>query len=155
MEPLQNGPKDQLLSVIQGKKYAVGLNLQTLPAGMKVMQACHDDLLRSWEIDPDTLAKFRSLPVPVGNPGEWATTNDYPGSLLSSGIHGTVAFKIKVGTDGKPLDCMVLESSKVEALDKLSCQLVVQRARFKPAIDSDGQPTIAPYINRIRWYIPQ
>lgn len=155
LEPLKNGLKDQLLSVIQGKKYAVRLNLQNLPAAIIAMQACHDDLLRSWEIDPGSLAKFQALPVPIGNPGEWVSTDDYPGNLLSDGIHGTVAFKIKVGTDGKPVDCVVLESSKIEALDKLSCQLVVQRARFKPAIGSDGQPAVAPYINRIRWQIPE
>lgn len=149
------GPKNQTMLVKTGKIYAVRLKLDDFKDALAAMTTCHNDLLRSWEIDPETLAKFQKLPEPTGNPGAWATTNDYPSNLLSAGISGTVAFKIKVGADGKPVDCMVIESSRVEALDNVSCQLVVQRARFRPAIGGDGRPAAAPYINRIRWQIPE
>lgn len=91
---------------------------------------------------------------PKGNPGSWATTNDYPSRALREERSGTTGFRVTVGADGRVVDCQVTSSSGHADLDQATCQNVTRRARFKPAME-DGQPVQGSYSNRIRWVIPE
>lgn len=93
--------------------------------------------------------------VPKGNPGNWATTNDYPSRALREEREGTTGFRVTVGTDGRVTDCQVTSSSGHADLDQATCDNVRRRARFNPATDGEGQPTSGSYSNRVRWVIPK
>lgn len=97
---------------------------------------------------PDTPAQ------PKGNPGSWATTNDYPSRALREERSGTTGFRVTVGADGRVVDCQVTSSSGHADLDQATCANVTRRARFKPALEG-GQPVQGTYSNRIRWVIPE
>lgn len=92
--------------------------------------------------------------VPKGNPGSWATTNDYPSRALREERAGTTGFKVSVGADGRVTDCQITSSSGHADLDEATCANVRRRARFTPATDGEGQPTSGTYSNRVRWVIP-
>jgi len=92
--------------------------------------------------------------VPRGNPGTWATTNDYPSRALREERAGTTGFKVSVGPDGRVTDCQITSSSGHADLDEATCANVRRRARFTPATDGEGQPTSGTYSNRVRWVIP-
>jgi protein TonB len=94
-------------------------------------------------------------PVPRGNPGSWATSNDYPGRALREEREGTTSFRVTVGPDGKVTGCSVTGSSGSPELDAATCSLVTRRARFAPAKDGEGNPTSGSYSNRVRWVIPK
>lgn len=96
----------------------------------------------------------RPDPKPKGNPGNWATTNDYPSSALQQEREGTTGFRVTVGPDGRVIDCVITESSGSSDLDMNTCTNVRRRARFEPALDSNGKPTTGKYANRVRWQIP-
>ena len=105
-----------------------------------------------------TAAAAKATPVsaqPRGNPGSWATTNDYPSRALREEREGTTGFRVNVGTDGRVTDCQVTSSSGSPDLDEATCTNVSRRARFKPATDANGQPTTGSYSNRVRWVIPK
>jgi len=91
---------------------------------------------------------------PKGNPGTWATTNDYPSRALREERQGTTGFKVTVDTNGRVSDCVITSSSGSDDLDATTCQMVTRRARFKPAMQN-GEPVTGTYSNRIRWVIPQ
>jgi periplasmic protein TonB len=93
--------------------------------------------------------------VPKGNPGSWATTNDYPSRALREEREGTTGFRVSVGPDGKVADCQVTSSSGSPDLDEAACTNIRRRARFTPATDGEGQPTTGSYSNRVRWVIPK
>ncbi len=93
--------------------------------------------------------------VPKGNPGNWATTNDYPSRALREEREGTTGFRVSVGPDGKVTDCQVTSSSGHGDLDEAACSNIRRRARFAPATDGEGQPTSGSYSNRVRWVIPK
>jgi len=93
--------------------------------------------------------------VPKGNPGNWATTNDYPSRALREERAGTTGFRVTVGPDGKVTDCQVTSSSGHADLDEATCSNIRRRARFTPATDGEGQPTTGSYSNRVRWVIPK
>lgn len=94
-------------------------------------------------------------PTPRGNPGSWATTNDYPTRALREEREGTTGFRVTVGPDGRVTDCQVTSSSGSPDLDEAACANVRRRARFNPATDGEGQPTTGSYSNRVRWVIPK
>jgi len=93
--------------------------------------------------------------VPKGNPGSWATTNDYPSRALREEREGTSGFRVTVGPDGRVTDCQITSSSGHADLDAATCDNVRRRARFNPAMDGDGNPTTGSYSNRVRWVIPK
>ncbi len=93
--------------------------------------------------------------VPKGNPGLWATSNDYPARALREEREGTSGFRVTVGPDGRVSDCQVTSSSGSPDLDEAACANIRRRARFNPATDGEGQPTTGSYANRVRWVIPK
>lgn len=93
--------------------------------------------------------------IPAGNPGEWATSNDYPIQALREGREGITGFRIMVGPDGRPAGCDITSSSGSPDLDSVTCELLVERALFKPALDIKGKPTTGSYSSRVRWVIPK
>lgn len=93
--------------------------------------------------------------TPRGNPGNWATSNDYPSRALREEREGTTGFRVTVGPDGRVTDCQITSSSGSPDLDDATCANVRRRARFNPAMDGDGKPTTGSYSSRIRWVIPK
>ena len=66
---------------------------------------------------------------------------------------GTTGFRVTIGSDGRVTGCTVTSSSGHSDLDAETCKLISRRARFKPALDRDGNPTTDSYSNRITWRI--
>ena len=93
--------------------------------------------------------------TPKGNPGNWATTNDYPTRALREEREGTTSFRVTFGPDGRVTSCEITGSSGSDDLDAATCSNVTRRARFNPATDGDGNPTTGSYSNRVRWVIPK
>ena len=92
---------------------------------------------------------------PKGNPGNWATTNDYPSQALREEREGVTRFRVTVGPDGRVQSCSVTGSSGSPDLDATACAKITARARFSPATDGEGQPTTGSYSNAVRWVIPK
>jgi protein TonB len=93
--------------------------------------------------------------APKGNPGHWATANDYPSRALREEREGTTGFRVTVGPDGRVTDRQITSSSGSPDLDQTACEKIRQRARFTPATDGEGNPTSGTYSNRVRWVIPK
>ncbi|MEP6868806.1 MAG: hypothetical protein ABJA20_09835, partial [Novosphingobium sp.] len=43
-----------------------------------------------------------SAPIPVGSPGDWIGTGDYPSAALLFNMTGTTSFRLAVDMTGKP-----------------------------------------------------
>ncbi|MFB0875001.1 MULTISPECIES: energy transducer TonB [unclassified Sphingobium] len=101
---------------------------------------------------PPSVAKPLS---PRGNPGSWATPEDYPPRALREEKQGTTGLRLEVGADGRVTNCSVTSSSGSSELDETACKLVTRRARFNPAEDAGGNKIASSYSTRIRWQIPE
>lgn len=66
---------------------------------------------------------------------------DYPVEAILRNDQGSVQTRVKIGPDGRVRDCSVVQSSGSAALDRATCEILTQRARFTPARDSEGRPT--------------
>jgi protein TonB len=82
------------------------------------------------------------------------SSEDYPTSSLSANEQGTTAVQLTIGTDGRVSGCNITSSSGSSALDNATCNILRRRARFSPAMDSNGQPTSDTYSQRITWKVP-
>ena len=92
---------------------------------------------------------------PRGAPGSWVTTDDYPARALREEREGTTGFRLSIGTDGRATNCDVTSSSGSPDLDAETCKNLLRRARFKPAVGTDGQPMTDSYSSRVVWRIPK
>ncbi|MBC2667242.1 energy transducer TonB [Novosphingobium flavum] len=92
--------------------------------------------------------------MPLGSPGSWITTNDYPAVALRYRQQGTVGFVLTIDPSGKVADCTIAASSGTAILDEATCKLLRDRAIFSPATDKKGRPVSGTYSNRTRWILP-
>ena len=92
---------------------------------------------------------------PRGNPGNWITVNDYRSSWINREMTGTARFQLVVGANGRVENCTITNSSGHAELDRATCALVTQRARFDPAKDETGAKISGSYSNAVRWELPE
>lgn len=81
--------------------------------------------------------------------------SDYPRSAGTAGVGGTVSVRYEVGVDGRVTDCEITRSSGFPDLDHTTCRLIVERFRFKPSRDPDGNPVSATIVQNHTWVIHQ
>jgi periplasmic protein TonB len=93
-------------------------------------------------------------PVPAGDPGGWVTPEDYPKAALKAGEQGVTGFLLAVDSAGRVDTCSVTQSSGSLDLDQATCDLILARARFTPALNAQGQPILGTYRSRVKWLIP-
>lgn len=92
---------------------------------------------------------------PRGNPANWVTVNDYRSNWINREMTGTARFRLKVGANGRVENCTITASSGHAELDRATCALVTQRARFDPAKDETGAKVSGSYSNAVRWELPE
>jgi protein TonB len=84
--------------------------------------------------------------------GEFIFKN-YPPRALANGEQGTVKFRTAVNEKGVAMDCEVIQSSGHFRLDRETCDLIINRARFAPVI-ADGKAREAVHEGLVNWRIP-
>jgi len=135
----------------RGKVYHLELGRMNKP--MIAFRQCTADLVRSWNLDPATMANLRSGPLPLTSPGTWITSQDYPTEPLRKGNQALVNFRLIIDEAGKVASCSIQRATQGPAFEKLTCDKVMKRARFKPAIDATGKPVSSYYLNRAHFVI--
>lgn len=79
---------------------------------------------------------------------------DLPEELLPAGSTGKVEVVYRVNIDGRVSNCRAERSSGIPALDQLTCRLIEQRFRFRPARDRRGRSVPSMIIESHSWIIP-
>jgi protein TonB len=78
---------------------------------------------------------------------------DYPSSSIRNEEAGTSVATFTIGTDGKVTSCNASGASPT--LDAETCKLIIRRFRFKPALDTSGQPIAETKSQRVTWRLPK
>ena len=99
---------------------------------------------------PSPLAR----PLAPIDPQTWVTSDDYPTIALRGDAGGVVRFVLDVGPTGSPTACTVTGSSRNQLLDDVACDVLMARARFRPALDDRGKPRAARYYSRFAFRLP-
>lgn len=165
---------EQTLSFSFRKDLTVSLNVQHAKEALAALQTCHDDLLRSWNVDPSAapVPKFTEPGQTMGNPGTifaqradaleqplrpgaWVSWKDYPTTALQAEKSGTVVVALSVDANGSVGNCRVVVSSNFKPLDDATCQSLTTRARYTPPKSASGDPLPSTAVERVRWVIPE
>ena len=111
-------------------------------------------MLRDWGLDPAVIASLSRGPEPIDTLAGQFSDEDYPAAAVRAGQSGSVLVRLMVDAEGRIGECAIVEGSGAAVLDQRTCQIIVKRARFRPALDSSGAPTRAPAAARIHWLLP-
>jgi TonB family protein len=79
------------------------------------------------------------------------TPATYPDDAMRESASGFVRFTLLIDETGKVRDCSAFQSSGVASLDTMSCYMIMEKARFKPATGPDGKPVKSAYCQNIIW----
>jgi TonB family protein len=103
---------------------------------------------------PEESVEFEPPPVRAVSLVDLATLarpQDYPIEARRQRREGVVDIAIVIAADGSVEQCVVGQSSGSPLLDDRTCALVRERARFTPARDASGAPTIDIVQTTIEW----
>ena len=89
-------------------------------------------------------------PRPI-EPSGWIKQEDYPAASVPAAQRGYFLAHITTSSSGTPLHCEPVRSS---AFARSICAAVMQRARFDPALDRNGQATTGLYLHRVTFRFP-
>lgn len=77
--------------------------------------------------------------------------SDYPKELRTLGPKGTTWADVVVGTNGRVTSCRITRASGIPQFDARTCQILLQRFRYRPARDAAGRPVAAPDSFSVDW----
>jgi len=100
------------------------------------------------------MTMFAGVAAPVLT-GDWIRYNDYPTSALQRGEEGAVEYRVLVSPEGKPETCEVLAITGEEKFGRLTCSLLMRRARFSPATDEAGHPAYGVFHSINNFWLPK
>ena len=89
---------------------------------------------------------------PVLISGTINSARDYPVASRDLRIGDHVIVWLTVGTDGRPTACKVARPSRDAEANAITCRLALQRFRFRPATNAAGEPVVATFGWRQRWF---
>lgn len=139
------------LHVVLGLRHLV-LTLGPMDEPMAALRACEAALVKNWGLDPQEQATLSAPPEPVGSPGAWITSSDYPTKPLWLSQQAIVRFRLMIDAQGVPTSCAVQANvSRDPSFAATTCRTLMQRARFKPARSATGQPVPSYFSSRVRW----
>ncbi len=151
------------------------LNLEGSAAGLAQVRRCvahvkavaaaaAREKARFAHIPKDPFASIEGEPLPPKPPQPAASpakgkanvrslisADDYPAAALRNEEQGTVRYRLDIGSNGRVTGCTIMVSSGSSSLDATTCRILRSRARFTPAVDAAGNPTVDTVEDAYTW----
>lgn len=131
----------------------VVLQTKTLARAMEEMRKCNDQMVRGWGFDPDKEARQSRRVEPIEAPNTWLRPTDYPFQRARRGQSSVIAFRLNVDAQGTPTECFIPRAYTPQSFSEVTCGLLLKRARFRPALDENGQPVASYFSSSVSWLI--
>lgn len=151
---LINSPVRELAAIerltleVPGKDY--DLVVPQMEGIAQVLDACMDDLRDHWNIDNGKIETG-----PRGNLNGLIGPDDYPADAWKEKESGIVRVFLLVDEAGDVADCTVSAYVGNFSLANQTCALLSSRAKFNPAVDSEGNVIRGFRTQRFRWYMTE
>ena len=94
-------------------------------------------------------------PVAKGSKNAWMADAEYPSAALQAEEEGAVTIKLAINERGEVSACDVVKSSGSRVLDAETCRTVRRRARYSPAVGTDGRAMVSVDQHTVRWALPE
>jgi Gram-negative bacterial TonB protein C-terminal len=139
------------LSITKPLRQPLLLSTGSMRAPFAALNECINELITHWGIDIEKHKTLTRFATPLKSPGEWILSSDYPLKMLDEGQPSIVEFRLDVGIDGKPTGCHIQLTTRPKEFDSAVCNALMRRARFLPALDTDGQPLPSYWQSTVRF----
>lgn len=137
---------DAPLIVIDAFEKPIAIPFENGPAALAVFDQCLDEVLRGWGLDPD---QQRSLSSYISEAGDNASIGADALKRLERVSRRLgqpdYYFLLMVDDAGTVTSCRIEGKANETHEGRAACDDFVRRARFKPALDKDGEP-VASYV---------
>jgi TonB family protein len=150
LEPMK---KTRMLSIVAKNAAEKTFALDLVELALKSLDRCVVDLLKGWGMD-EALQQSIATPPKAKNLLRAVKDRDYPAAAIRRGEQGATGIRLMVGADGSLRDCHVVESSGSTILDQTTCEIILKRAKFEPALDRSGTPVPSLTFTRVQWALP-
>lgn len=104
---------------------------------LDALHKCTADLQQHWNVGAKTQ---RTAELPSGDIRSIFTPKDYPREAAKSQPQGPSRYQLLIDEKGAVARCDVLVPSGIATLDSTGCQVIQEKAKFRPALDAQGQP---------------
>lgn len=101
--------------------------------------------------DSDFRNRYPREPRVKNNREARITQADYPISSWQNDEEGRVRYRIDIDADGNATDCSIIETSGSTALDAKTCEVVVARTEFTPAMEDKDTPIAGSLTRSYSW----
>ena len=104
------------------------------------------------QLPPSIVEQLRQVvrpPQELRTAQSYIVRDDYPPA--AGGAHGTVRISLFVDKQGRGIGCEIRRSSGSAVLDFTACNLLKRRARYTPAVDRNGNPSVGIIEQQIEW----
>jgi protein TonB len=86
--------------------------------------------------------------------GDIVSARDYPAETRDLRLGSAVTVAVAVDASGRASGCRIVRASRDPDADRITCALAIQRFRFRPARNAQGQPIPGVYGWQQRWFAP-
>lgn len=111
-----------------------------LGAPIAALQACADDLAKSWGLDPAKLQTEKSPAIPEGGGAGWLPQGTVAFSDFAKLGGGSNQVRLMVDATGKAISCAINRPTLDQSTNDKICKILLDKASFTPAKDATGQP---------------
>jgi hypothetical protein len=111
------------------------------------MDSCNADLRHYWNVEappPHPAEPLKPL-------AQYFSDDDYPSQALFEHATGRSRVVMMIDETGMLKDCLVEETSGVAVLDAMTCDVLRERAKFRPAADAAGKPVKSVLTQGVVW----
>jgi hypothetical protein len=136
----------QGLMLTEGTLTPIEIDTGAIKPVIAALQACTDDLVKSWSVDPAKQKAATRLAAPDGDTAKWI-----PDNTISFADFGKLSgemnqVRLLVDETGKPTDCKIHFPSLDQSTNDRLCKALMSNARFKPALDAGRMPFASYYV---------
>ncbi|TXH15470.1 MAG: TonB family protein [Gammaproteobacteria bacterium] len=131
----------------------IQLELGAMDRPFAALNNCIDELMVHWGLDVEKHKKLKQKVLPIGDPGAWINSNDYPKKMLAEGQSSIVEYRLDVDENGQVVGCHIQETTRKKEFDDAVCNALVRSANFSPAIDAEGSPIRSYWNGRVHFQL--
>lgn len=150
-EPLARDAKT--VSIAVPKELSAMFALPDQGVALEQLNSCAMKLGAEWGYSLEEQRRLARHSTHPGGLGRLFSAHDYPKDAHWRGEMGRVRVRIRISDAGKPIDCTTLNSSGSESLDNATCDIILKRSKFRPALDVDGKNVRSVHTATVNWLL--
>ena len=132
----------------------VQVETENLEAPIGALQACADDLAKTWGLDPAKLRAQTSPVIPDDRGSGWLPQGTIEFADFAKLGGGANQLRLMVDASGKPTSCHVHWPTLSQATNDKICKILMSKANFTPAKDADGAAMAGYFVSSPIFLLP-